>query len=404
MVAHRIARHVIARPGFLILFLVYAAFIALGLPDGLFGVAWPTMRKGFGMPIDAVGLAMVFGTTGYLLSSFLSGCLIARLSINGLLVFSCALTGVALLAVCLVPSWIWFAILCLALGWGGGGIDAGLNTYVAARLEEKQMHWLHASYGAGVTLGPLLMTAGLKTFGDWRPGYLAVAGLQMFLAAAFVLSAPTWRRFDATGRGRKQKHLIEYSTPLVKTLAHGPAWTGFVLFFLYSGAEIGMGFWAYTLLTEARGVAPVPAGVVAGGFYAMFTVGRILSGFLTRHLPPHRLVSGSLGLAVLGSLLLWANLNPAASLAGMVLTGFAIAPVFPALVSGTASRVGRRHAANAIGIQMSSAGLGSAVLPALLGVLARRVSVEAITGALLALFIVILMIASIKPHRGTDSR
>ena len=44
----------IPRPAFLILFLVYAAFIALGMPDGLFGVAWPTMRKGFGVPIDAI--------------------------------------------------------------------------------------------------------------------------------------------------------------------------------------------------------------------------------------------------------------------------------------------------------------------------------------------------------------
>ncbi len=393
----------IPRPAFLILFLVYAAFIALGMPDGLFGVAWPTMRKGFGVPIDAIGLAMITGTVGYLLSSFLSGRLLARLSISGLLTLSCSLTGAALLVNCLVPTWTWFAAVILIAGLGAGGIDAGLNTYVATRLEERQMHWLHASYGIGVMTGPLLMTVGLNLYGDWRPGYLTVGALQLGLATAFVLSAHEWKRFDAT-RPNPRQHNEGIDTPLLSTLTFGPAWRGFILFFLYSGAEIGLGFWAYTLLTEARGVAPVPAGLVAGGFYALFTVGRILSGFLTHRWDPNRLVTGSLGLAVLGSLLLWANLNPTVSLAGMVLTGFAIAPVFPALVSGTRDRVGRRHENNAIGIQMSMAGLGSAVIPALLGVLARRVSVEAITGALLILFTMILLIASIISKHGKIPR
>jgi len=39
----------------LLLILAFVAFISLGLPDGLIGVAWPSMRQSFGLPLDALG-------------------------------------------------------------------------------------------------------------------------------------------------------------------------------------------------------------------------------------------------------------------------------------------------------------------------------------------------------------
>lgn len=385
------AQKLFARPGLPILFLIYTAFIALGTPDGMFGVAWPTMRQGFGVPIDAIGLAMVFGTAGYLLCSFFAGRLIAHFSISGLLTLSCALVGAILIADCFVPTWTWFAVLSFVIGFGGGGIDAGLNTYVASSLGEREMHWLHACYGLGATIGPLLMTGVLNHFGGWRPAYWILGGVQLTLSLAYALSKSRWKKFDKGNRGiGSEKKLTDYNTSIGETMGHGPSWAGMVLFFLYSGAELGLGFWAYSILTESRGVAPTLAGILAGGFYGFFTVGRILSGFYIKKVPTQRLLLGSLGLALAGSILLWANLNPLLSFSGMILTGFVIAPVFPCLVSSTRMRVGARHAGNTIGMQMAAAGFGAAVLPALMGVLARQVSVEAITVVFVALFALIL--------------
>lgn len=253
------------------------------------------------------------------------------------------------------------------------------------------MHWLHACYGLGATLGPFLMTVVLNRFGGWRPAYAIMACVQLSLAAAYLLTRSEWDRFDRGGKkGSAEKKLTGHKTPLRETLGHGPSWAGMLLFFLYSGAELGLGFWAYTILTESRGVAPTLAGVLAGGFYGFFTVGRILSGFYIKKVPTSRLLPASLGFALAGASLLWANLGPLPSFGGMILTGFVIAPVFPCLVSSTKTRVGARHAGNTIGMQMAAAGTGAALLPALMGVLARRVSVEAIPAALVVLFAAIL--------------
>ena len=53
-----------------ILMLAYIAFIMVGLPTGLLGVAWPTMRTDFALPLDAMGLLLISSTVGYFLASF----------------------------------------------------------------------------------------------------------------------------------------------------------------------------------------------------------------------------------------------------------------------------------------------------------------------------------------------
>ena len=57
-----------------------------------------------------------------------------------------------------------------------------------------------------------------------------------------------------------------------------------LIFFLYTGIELGLGLWIYSLLTESRGVAPEVAGVVTGSYWAMFTLGRILAGVYVKKL------------------------------------------------------------------------------------------------------------------------
>ncbi len=56
------------------------------------------------------------------------------------------------------------------------------------------------------------------------------------------------------------------------------------------------------------------------------------------------------------------------------------------MMSGTSKRVGEHFAANTIGMQMAATGLGTAVIPGLMGVFARQVSLEVIPWCLLAVY------------------
>ncbi|MBI3169324.1 MAG: MFS transporter, partial [Chloroflexi bacterium] len=76
-----------------LILLSFIAFISLGLPDGLLGVAWPSIRETFSLRLDALGMLLIASTSGYITSSFLSGKLIAKLGVGGTLAASCFLTG-----------------------------------------------------------------------------------------------------------------------------------------------------------------------------------------------------------------------------------------------------------------------------------------------------------------------
>jgi fucose permease len=73
----------------------------------------------------------------------------------------------------------------------------------------------------------------------------------------------------------------------------------------------------------------------------------------------------------------------------VALIGFAIAPIFPALMSGTSQRVSDKFAANTIGMQMAASGLATAVIPGLFGVLARQFSLEVVPICLVVEFLLL---------------
>ena len=197
-----------------LILLAYVAFIALGLPDGLLGVGWPSIRGDFGIPLDALGMLLITGTSGYLISSFFSGQLIARLGVGRLLAFSCALTGAALIGNTLAPSWWMMVALGVFSGLGAGAIDAGLNTYVAANFGARLMQWLHASYGIGVTLSPLIMTVALSTLHSWRSGYHIVGITQLVLSGCFMLTLPLWHKQEQQAAHEQTPRLTDYKTPM----------------------------------------------------------------------------------------------------------------------------------------------------------------------------------------------
>lgn len=359
-------------PG-LLLGLAYAAFISLGLPDALTGVAWPSVRTTFGLPLDALGALITTGTIGYLVSSFSSGRVLARIGVGWLLVLSCLATAVSLLGYSGAPLWAAMVTLGLLAGLGAGAIDAGLNTYAAEQFSPRTMNWLHASFGLGAAVGPLLMSSVISAGQPWRLGYLIVGVAQLLLAACFALTRTQWEAHQTHAQAAPTA-----SAPMLGTLALPAAWLSLLLFFLYTGLEMVTGQWLYTLLTEARGMAPAPAGLWVSAFWGCLTLGRVLSGVVVERITMRTLLWLCMLGALLGAALLWLNLAPWLTLAGVALLGLALAPMFPSLMSLTPARLGSAHAANAVGFQVAAAMLGGAAMVAGFGLLAGRLGLEAL--------------------------
>jgi fucose permease len=371
------------RPGILLTALAFVGFVSLGLPDGVLGVAWPSVRATFGLAISQLGLLLAVSVVGYLLASFNSGTLVARLGVGGLLFASSVVIVVGLLGYAAAPSWAVMVGCGLFAGLGAGAIDAGLNAYAAHHFTPRAVTWLHACYGVGATLGPLTMTAVLARGAPWRAGYVLLAAALSIMAVGFFVTRRWWESPAGSDESARREDATEHAG-LVETLARPAVWLGIVLFFVYTGLEVAAGQWSYSLFTTGRGVAPARAGVWVGAYWASLTAGRLLFGAAASYVEPRRIVRLATAVVPLGALLVWLNPTPLLSFIGLASMGFFLAPVFPLLVAQTPARLGARHATRAIGFQVAAATLGAAALPGLAGVLARAYGLEVIGPYLLA--------------------
>jgi fucose permease len=377
--------------------LAFLAFISLGLPDGVLGVAWPSIRATFNLPISHLGLLLATSVTGYVVSSFVSGEVVRRIGVGRLLLVSSALVTASLAGYALAPAWWVMLASGLLAGLGAGAIDAGINAWAAAEFPPRWVTWLHACYGVGATLGPLTMTTVLAAHLPWRWGYAAIGTVLAAMTVLFLLTLGQWKTSYSSESGRPQ---IE-SAGVLETLRRPRVWVSIAIFGLYTGIEVTAGTWAYSLFTEARNVPAPAAGVAVSTYWASLTAGRVLFGAAAGRLSRTVILRFGTCLAPPAAALVWLNVAPIASFAGLALLGFALAPIFPMLISATADRVGPAYAHQAVGFQVSAANLGAAAVPGLAGVLARLRTLEVIGPYLLATTLLLLVLHEmvLRPSR-----
>lgn len=368
-----------AASGALLLGLATLGFVSLGLPDGLFGVASPSIRAHFGIGPEDLGPLFVATTSGYVASSFVAGWLLARLRVGALLAVSCALTGASLLGTAGSPAWWGIVALGVLAGLGAGAIDAGINAFAAEHHSARVVSWLHACYGLGASAGPALMTAVLMAGLGWQRGYASVGGIVLGLAALFALSARRWPPPAATSRSPSAPE----RAAMLQTLRLPAAWHAMAVFALYTGLEASAGAWAYSLYVESRGAAMDAAGGWVSLFWAGLAGGRVASGLALARWPGERLLRLALAGIGLSCALLALDVSAELGGAALGLAGFAMGPVFPLLIARTPARFGSAHAPNVVGFQIAAAALGQSGLPALLGVAAAARGLEVVGHALL---------------------
>jgi len=356
------------------------AFVALGLPDGTLGVAWPSMQATFGLPISRLGVLLIAGTTGYLASSSQSGHWIGRLGVGRLLFWSILLTALASLGFALVPSWPALVVIAVVGGLGAGAIDAGTNAFAAANLSTARINWLHATYGIGAATGPLVMSGVLERALPWQLGYLILAAILTLLAAIFWRSRSLW-----TTPAPKLSDANAPSTARIRDALRQPVvWINLALFFIYTGLESTAGQWAFSLLTLARNWDTQMAGIAVALYWGSLTGGRVAFGIAARRFHATTILRCGMAIAPLGACLLIAGESELPAFAGLALFGFALAPVFPCLIAETPGRVGSHLSDHAIGLQVSAAYVGIAAVPSLVGMLARTQGLEILGPCLLA--------------------
>lgn len=400
----------------LFLLVIYAAFISLGLPDALLGVAWPIMQVEYDVPVSLAGLVSMSISVNTIISSVLSGRVLKRFGTGRVTVVSVLMTAAALLGFSAAPSFIWLVLLAVPLGLGAGSVDAGLNDYVAKNYEARHMSWLHSFWGVGALTGPVIISQILARGESWRNGYLTVALVQFALVIVLFATLPLWdkvarsqRKTDAGSPSqppepspvpaeRRRNSAASAAKGIFAPLRIEGVKPVLIVFLLYCGIESTMGLWGSSFLIRVKGIDVATAAAWVSLYYGSITVGRFISGFVTMRMDNKTLIRSGEILILIGVIGLLLPLPDAVSMLSFILIGFGCAPIYPSMLHETPARFGDAEAQNIMGFQMAVAYIGTSLLPPIFGAIASATSFALLPVFLIA-YITLMLVNSEQTNR-----
>ncbi len=379
----------------LLLIVIYLCFIALGIPDSLFGAAWPAIYTDMNLPISYASIVALIVSCGTVFCSFVSGYVIAKLGTWRVTWISTVLTAAALLGFSCSDNFWWFCVLALPLGIGAGSIDTALNNYVALHYNAMQMSFLHCFYGIGVSLSPYLLSFFLAGSGGWRPGYRTMFAIQMGIAVLALVSYPLWRVHKTKGNGKSTETEEQYPVISPLRLLRMPrVRAACMTFFGSCSLEHICGVWGATYLVNSRGLETDAAARIITLYYVGIALGRLLSGLFSAKLTPWQIIIGGEGLSscALAVLLLQliVPIPPIIDGIALFIIGVGNGAYFPNMIHLTPENFGRELSQSVIGTQMGSAYLGIMIMPPLFGLAAQHISTDLFAPILTAMLAVMI--------------
>lgn len=368
-----------------ILVVIYIVFISLGLPDSLFGAAWPVVHKDFGIQESFASLYGII--TGVCVGgvSFIAGKVIRKFGTALVTFVSTLLTVIGLFIMSFAPNIVVMMFGAVVLGYGAGVIDTALNNFVSLHYKAQHMNWLHAFWGVGVTISPLIMSFFLTgETGSWRNGYRIIALLQLSIAGVIAISLKKWRTIkeseteeETPSKNKKGFfELLKMKGVLTSLLSQG----------LYCSMEFLLGTWGASFLVHIHSLQPDEAAKWISLYFCGITIGRIISGFISMKANDNTMIRLGIITSFVGMILLALPLGNI-SISGLLLIGIGFGPIFPSILHSVPDRFGKEYSADITGFHMGGAyGIGFGI-QLIFGFVATATTFNITTFVLIALCI-----------------
>jgi Fucose permease len=351
----------------------YLAFILLGLTVAADGPALLKLAAHTSSTLDQISLIFFFGSLGYLVGSYIGGRIYDRVPGHRFMASVLILLGVSIVLVPVISSRAAFFTVILILGLAKGALDVGCNTlllWVHNETVGPYMNGLHAFFGLGSFIAPLIVAQALAITGDIHWVYW------FFALAAFPLAIWIWNLPSPVARTIPAHH-ENAPFPVI------PVAIMVLCFVLYVGGEAGYGAWIYTYAFKLNFGTEVTAAYLTSAFWGSFTLGRLLGIWVSMRARPMTILSIDFaGCLVSLGLILFFNESATLLWIGTILFGISQASIFPTFLTLAEERM---HITGTItGWFLVGAGLGGMILPWLIGQAFVRIGAGAMISIILA--------------------
>lgn len=355
----------------LLVIIIFVTYVGLGIPDSLFGSAWPAIYIEFDVPMSYSNFVTGLMYMGTIISSLLSARLVNRFGTAIVTAISTALTAFAILGFSFSNNILMLCLFSIPLGLGAGAIDNVLNNYVALNYKATHVNFLHCSYGVGVTISPFLMSLALSKSNNWQGGYRTMFFFQLALTIICFLSLPVWKKVKEQKADEEEIRVVSIPELLRIPIARA----SLVIYFGSCAIESVCLAWGSTFLVNSKGLTPEQGAEMITFYFVGMTVGRFLSGVLVNRFSPKKIIVIGEIITLIAIILTFAS-KPTLVGFGLFLIGLGNGPTFPNMTHLTPIHMGRDISQSFIGLQ-GAVSYGSILLsPITFGLLAQNLTTD----------------------------
>lgn len=324
----------------------------------------PLLRAEQGTSRAVAGLHGTASALGAVAAAAVTVAVMRRVGRRGSLVAGSVVAAAGVLLLSVAPG-VWFTVpSAFVLGLGGSLAFNSVSPVLSDHHREAGPASISEANGVAALIGivaPLTVGASVALGLTWR-GAVLVSVPVAVVAIVLVLRVPDSPALHPDARR--------------STSAHGPLprrfWVALVVVTCAVAVEFCLTYWAGDLLRQRTGVAAGTAAALISVLLAGMAAGRLAAARLTAWLGVERLLLASIGLAVLGWLVLWAATSVPLAVLGLLVTGLGVALQFP-LSLARLLRASDGRTDEAAGWATFGAGVASGSAPFALGAVSDAV-------------------------------
>ncbi|KAF2266775.1 MFS general substrate transporter [Lojkania enalia] len=370
------------------------SFIVMGSNDAAYGALIPYLQAYYSLTFVVISLVFLSPLVGYTASALLNNTIHLKFGQRGVALIAPGCHLVAYIVIAFHPPYPVLVIIFMIAGFGNGLADAAWNAWIGNMANPNEvLGFLHAFYGLGAVLAPLIATT-MITKGNRLPWYYFYYVMISMALLELVTSATAfWAASGVVFRAKNPRTTETKDNRMMEALIRLPfarvTWICALFLLGYVGIEVALGGWIVKFMLEVRDGAEFASGMTATGFWMGLTVGRIILGFVTPKLGEKLAIAIYLPLTMALELIFWLVPQFYVSAVAISLQGFFLGPLFPAAVVAATKLLPRHLHVSAIGFAAAFGGSGAAIFPFAVGAIAQGHGVKVLQPIILALLGVI---------------
>ncbi|KAK5112605.1 hypothetical protein LTR62_003919 [Meristemomyces frigidus] len=380
------------------------SFLIMGANDATYGPIIPYLEEYYHLSYLVVSLIFLSPFVGYNVAAILNNTIHLRLGQRGIAFLGPVCHMIAYVVIALHPPYPVLVVVFILAGLGNGLEDSAWNAWIGNMANANEiLGFLHAFYGLGATIAPLIATTMITKAGmPWYYWYYIMIG-----GAVIELATSLYTFWGATAQVFRDEHPrtsdaggSRLKEAVMKMPAARVVWLSALFLLGYVGIEVALGGWIVTFMIRVRHGAAFASGMAATGFWLGITVGRVVLGFVTPRIGEKLAIAIYLPIALGLQLLFWLVPQFYVSAVAVALQGFFLGPMFPAAMVACTKLLPKHLHVSGIGFAAAFGGSGGAIFPFAVGAIAQAKGVQVLQPIILALVAVIWMLWMCLPKIG----